>query len=352
MFSYEQLKSLLFKLDPENAHSLAEFGMKFASNHTPALLNPFANKLFVNDERLEQTIFGVKFLNPVGLGAGFDKNATMFKTLTALGFGYIEFGTVTPKAQNGNDKPRLFRFVEEESLQNSMGFNNDGMDKVSKRVSRLFPYTTPIGANIGKNKITADENAIEDYKTLVNVFSPISDYLVINISSPNTPNLRKLQNETFIKELFSEIVKLTNKPILLKLAPDMSIKNGIMLAQNAIENGAKGIVATNTTVDYSILKNAKDFGGISGKVIKSRSFDFFEGLAKELYKNTILISVGGIDSAEDVYKRLKAGANLVQLYTSFIFKGPAVCADINNNLLKLMQRDGINHINELIGSDR
>jgi len=268
MLSYEKVRNLFYKLDPENAHTLAEFGMRFVSNFTPALLNIFANKYFVDNSKLEQTLFGVKFLNPIGIGAGFDKNATMFKALTALGFGYIEFGTVTPKAQPGNDKPRLFRYVEEESLQNAMGFNNDGMDKVSKRVGKLYPYTTPIGANIGKNKITSEENTIEDYKSLVNVFSPICDYLTINISSPNTPNLRNLQNETFIKELFLELVKLTHKPILLKIAPDMSIKDAIAISQIAIEYGAKGIIATNTTTDYSLLKNAKEFGGISGKVLK------------------------------------------------------------------------------------
>lgn len=352
MLSYEKIRGIVYKLNPETAHDLAEFGMRFVSNFIPALLNPFANKYFVHDERLEQTILGMKFLNPVGIGAGFDKNATMFKALTALGFGYIEFGTVTPKPQNGNDKPRLFRFIEEESLQNAMGFNNDGMEKIAKRVKKLYPYTTPLGANIGKNKTTSQENAIDDYKNLTSVFSSISDYLVINISSPNTPNLRDLQNKTFVHELFSELVKLTNKPIFLKIAPDMSLKDAVSLSQNAIEHGAKGIIATNTTIDYSILKGAKNFGGISGKVLKEKSFEFFNGLSKELYKHSVLISVGGIDSAEDVYKRLKTGANLVQIYSSFIFKGPGICRDINSNLLKLMQRDGFNHISELIGSDR
>lgn len=351
MLSYEKIRHIFYKLSPETAHSFAEFGMKFASNYTPSLLNFFADKYFVDDERLEQTLFGVKFLNPIGIGAGFDKNATMFKALSALGFGYIEFGTVTPKAQYGNDKPRLFRYVEEESLQNSMGFNNDGMEKIAKRVGKIYPYATPIGANIGKNKTTSEENAIEDYKNLARVFSPISDYLTINISSPNTPNLRKLQNKTFIKELFSELTKITNKPILLKISPDMSIKEAVTLSQNAIKYGAKGIIATNTTTDYSLLKDAKNFGGISGKVLKEKSFELFSGLAKELYKDTVLISVGGIDSAEDVYKRLKIGASLVQIYSSFIFKGPGICQNINNNLLKLMHQDGFNHITEVISSD-
>lgn len=352
MFSYDTLKNLLFRLDPESAHVLAEVGMRFAGNFAPFLLSPVASRCFVNDSRLEQELFGVKFLNPVGLAAGFDKNATMIKALSALGFGHIEYGTMTPFAQSGNEKPRLFRHIKEESLQNAMGFNNDGMEKIVARVSKLYPYAVPLGANIGKNKTTTAENAIRDYETLTRTFSPLCDYIVVNISSPNTPNLRDLQNEKFIKELFVSLTSLTNKPILLKIAPDMSEKNAINLCQIAIENGSAGIIATNTTVDYSLVKNPKDFGGISGKVLRNKSLKIFKALSREFYAKTALISVGGVSNAEDAYERLCLGANLVQIFTSFIYEGPKVCRNINNGILELMEKDKFYNIKDVIGSKR
>jgi dihydroorotate dehydrogenase len=276
----------------------------------------------------------------------------MIKALSALGFGYVEYGTMTPKSQSGNEKPRLFRHIEEESLQNAMGFNNDGAKKISERVSKIYPYVTPLGANIGKNKTTSAKDAIKDYEELTKIFSPVCDYLVVNISSPNTPNLRDLQNEKFIKELFGVLVTLTSKPILLKISPDISEKNTVNICAAALESGARGIVATNTTVDYSLLKNAKETGGISGKVLSEKSFKIFNAIAKEFYKQTVLISVGGISSAEDAYKRLQAGADLVQLFTSFIYEGPTISRDINKGILELMDRDGFYNIKDAIGSHR
>jgi len=350
--NYQTLKNILFKLDPESAHSLAEFGMNFAGNFAPFLLNPVASRCVVAEKRLEQEIFGVKFPNPVGVAAGFDKNATMIKALSALGFGYTEYGTMTPKPQSGNKKPRLFRHIEEESLQNAMGFNNEGAKKISERVAKIYPYVTPLGANIGKNKTTSQEDAIKDYEELTKTFSLLCDYLVVNISSPNTPNLRDLQNEKFIKELFGTLVPLTKKPILLKIAPDMSEQNAICLCAAALESGAGGIVATNTSVDYSLVKEPQDFGGISGKVLSEKSFKIFDAIAKEFYKQTVLISVGGISDAEEAYKRLKAGASLVQVYTSFIYKGYTICADINRGILELMEKDGFYSIKDVIGAKR
>lgn len=352
MLTYQKLKKIMFKLEPEKAHLLAECAMRFTGNYAPFLLNFLASKYFVSDSKLQTELFDITFPNPVGIAAGFDKNATMFKALSALGFGFIEYGTITPKPQSGNTKPRLFRYLEANSLQNAMGFNNDGMSKVSKRVQKLYPYTTPLIANIGKNKLTNVEMAIEDYKELVKTFSFLSDLIVINLSSPNTPGLRDLQNEEFVKNLFVECTKLTKKPILLKISPDLEQKEAIQLCQIAIDSGAKGIVATNTTVDYSLIKGARDFGGISGEVLKEKSFALFEALAKEFYKKTKLISVGGISSAEDVYKRLQAGASLVEVYSSFIFQGPIINKNINTGLLKLMEKDGFSSLNEVIGSNR
>ena len=352
MFTYDQIKKIFFKLSPENAHIVAEFAFKNGGRFCPFLTSELAKRYFVADSRLEQELFGATFLNPVGLAAGFDKNATMIRVLTALGFGHIEFGTVTPQPQIGNPKPRLFRYPQLESLQNAMGFNNDGMSKIKKRVEKIYPFATPLGANIGKNKATSLEDALKDYESLIDAFKEISDYIVINISSPNTPGLRDLQNEKFIKELFSMAKSKTNKPVLLKISPDLEPKDAIDICSVALASGASGIVATNTTIDYSLLPNPQSFGGISGKVLEQKSSALFEELSRKFYAKTTLISVGGIDSADTAYKRIKMGASLVQVYSSFIFKGPKLTHDISKGILDLMDKDGFAHISEAIGADR
>jgi dihydroorotate dehydrogenase len=274
-----------------------------------------------------------------------------------MGFGYTEIGTMTPRPQDGNAKPRLFRFVKDQSIQNAMGFNNKGSYFVANNLKKIYPFSTPIGASIGKNKHTADNQALDDYEILIKKFEKISDYLVVNISSPNTPNLRDLQNEKFIKAVFALGNKITKKPILLKIAPDMDSKTAILLCQTAIENGASGIIATNTTQDYSLLQGAKGFqeskafGGISGAVLSEKSYQLFKEIGKELYDKTVLISVGGISDANDVYRRIKAGASLVQILSGFIFKGPSMCKNINNDLIKLLKADGYTNITQAIGAD-
>lgn len=352
MFDYEFIKKIFFQLSPENAHNVAEFSFKYGAKIFPFSTSYFAEKYFVVDKRLEQNILGTTFVHPLGLAAGFDKNATMIRMLNALGFGHIEYGTVTPIPQDGNAKPRLFRYPEYESIQNAMGFNNDGMLKIKNRLKNVYPYAIPLGANIGKNKTTSQEESIGDYEKLIENFKDLCEYIVINISSPNTPGLRDLQNENFIKELFTMASEKTSKPVLLKLAPDLDTKDAITLSSKALEYGAKGIVATNTSIDYTLLPEAKDFGGISGRVLEEKSSALFEALAKEFFGKTTLISVGGIDNADTAYKRIKAGANLIQLYSSFIFKGPAVTRDIAQGILAHMNRDGFHHISEAIGADR
>ncbi|MCD8213693.1 MAG: quinone-dependent dihydroorotate dehydrogenase, partial [Campylobacter sp.] len=296
---------------------------------------------------------GSIYNNPVGIGGGFDKNATMLPALCALGFGHLEFGTFTPKPQAGNDKPRLFRLIQEQSIQNAMGFNNQGCEIIKRRVKKSYPFVIPLWANIGKNKITPNENAIDDYEILVREFSEICDSFVINISSPNTPNLRDLQESGFIGELFSRINPLTKKPIILKISPDMSHEKAIELCKCAVDSGASGIIISNTSVDYSLSnsQNLKDFGGLSGKVITQKSREIFKAVAQELFGKTILIACGGIDSGAEAYERIKMGANLVQIFTSFIYKGPKICLDINNEILQLLQHDGFSDINEAIGAD-
>ena len=351
MINYQNIKPLLFKLQPENAHHVAECVLRMP-NMCPILFNWFKKSHFIDDEMLTQELFGRKFRNPVGLGAGFDKNATMIRGIQILGFGYTEIGTVTPRPQPGNPKPRMFRHVAEESIQNAMGFNNDGAYKVIQRLKKRYPFTTPIGVNIGKNKLTPESQAIDDYTHLIKAFNGLGDYFVINISSPNTPGLRDLQNEEFITKLFSEAKKLTKMPILLKIAPDMEVEDAVALTKMAVQKGADGIIATNTTIDYSLVKHPKNIGGLSGAVLKEKSFKIFEAIAKELYGKTTLISVGGIDSAKEAYKRIKAGASLVQILSGLVFHGPDMIMNINKELIELLKADGYKNITEAIGADR
>lgn len=351
MIDYQSIKPWLFKLEPENAHNLVELALRLP-NICQIPFNPFLESHFITNDILKQKLFGRTFLNPIGLGAGFDKNATMIRGMQILGFGFTEIGTVTPKPQTGNPKPRMFRHVEEESIQNAMGFNNDGLLKVQKRLKTRFPFTTPIGINIGKNKLTPEGDAINDYTTLIKALHALGDYLVINISSPNTPGLRDLQNEEFITKLFAEAKAITDKPILLKIAPDMSLTDAVELATLAVKCGAGGIIATNTTIDYSLVKNPKSVGGLSGAVLKKKSFEIFEAIAKELYGKTTLISVGGIDSAQEAYKRIKAGASLVQIYSGLVFHGFDMIKNINIELAELIRADGYANITQAIGADR
>lgn len=351
MFDYETLKPWLFKFQPETAHTLGELVLRGAGYCTP-LLNPMIARNFISHPSLTQELFGRTFLNPVGLAAGFDKNATMIPASLALGFGYSEIGTLTPKPQEGNPRPRLWRHIEEESIQNAMGFNNDGLFRISHRLKNIYPFSAPIGVNIGKNKITSEENALKDYTTLIKALHEYADYMVINISSPNTPGLRDLQNEAFISQLFGEAKAITSKPILLKIAPDMSEDQAVSLCAHAVESGADGIIATNTTIDYSLVSDPEEIGGLSGEVLRERSFYIFDAIARELFGKATLISVGGISTPEEAYRRIRAGASLIQLYTSLIFKGPEVVEEINNGLIALIANDGYSSISEAIGADR
>ncbi|MEA3289755.1 MAG: dihydroorotate dehydrogenase (quinone), partial [Campylobacterota bacterium] len=306
MISYETIKKIMFNFQPETAHTIAEMGLR-ALPYCRTINNKMVQENFVSHEMLTQEVFGVKFQNPIGLGAGFDKNATMVKAMPACGFGYTEIGTMTPKSQPGNPKPRLFRYPEEESIQNAMGFNNHGAYEVIENLKKVYPFAIPIGASIGKNKNTPENEALNDYETLIKGFRDICDYMVVNISSPNTPNLRDLQNEEFIKAVFSMAKELTDTPILLKIAPDMQHETAITLCKTAIDAGADGIIATNTTNDYSLLPNPQDFGGLSGKVLSEKSYELFKAIGRELHDKTTLISVGGIGDAQDAYRRIKAG---------------------------------------------
>ncbi len=349
-FSYQTIKRVLFNFEPETAHTIAGVGLKSLA-YAPTFLKALKNYYFVTNPTLSQNIFNREFKNPIGLGAGFDKNGEYITATPTLGFGFTEIGTVTPKPQDGNPKPRLFRLKEEKSLQNAMGFNNYGADYMLKRLNSLYFLDYPIGINIGKNKITPEDKAINDYKILLEKFKDYGTYVVINISSPNTPNLRDLQNDKFINKLFSVAKEITTKPILLKVAPDMEAKQAVSLCRSAVKAGASGIIATNTTIDYSLTSHAKDFGGISGELLKEKSFRIFKSIAKELYGETILISVGGVSSASEAYRRIKAGASLIQIYTGLIYNGAYMIREINQELTELIRADGYSNITEAIGSD-
>lgn len=340
--------------EPERAHSIAGLGLRSVV-YLPPLLNYFTKKYFVKDDMLTQKFFGKVFANPIGLGAGFDKNGQYIKAMPSMGFGFTEIGTVTPKPQEGNPKPRLFRLKEDESLQNAMGFNNLGKDYMLNNLKGLDYGEYPLGVNIGKNKLTPDNEALNDYKILFETFKDYGDYVVINISSPNTPGLRDLQNEKFIKDIFAMAKEITTQPIFLKIAPDMSCDDAIILCKSAIDAGADGIIATNTTIDYSLTPHAKDFGGISGALLREKSYQLFRAIGKELskepYNKAILISVGGIDSPQEAYKRIKAGASLIQIYSMLIYRGPSLLKEINEGLIELLKADGYTHISQAIGAD-
>jgi len=350
LFSYQTLKNILFTLNPETAHSLTGLGLK-TEPFAPFLFKKAKNYYFVEDTSLKQELFGKTFSNPVGLAAGFDKNGEYIKAMPSLGFGYTEIGTITPKPQAGNTRPRLFRLKEDRSIQNAMGFNNRGATFMKNQLEKVKDFDYPIGVNIGKNKLTSEEDALKDYETLLETFKDSGDYIVINISSPNTPGLRDLQNEKFITDLFTMAKSITDQPIFLKIAPDMEAQDAIDLCTTAVNSGAAGIIATNTTIDYSLTKKAKDFGGISGALVREKSFKLFQAIGKELYGKTILISVGGIETAEDAYRRIKAGATLIQVYSMLIYNGPIMIKQINEGLIELLKADGYENISEAIGAD-
>lgn len=337
---YPALRRSLFQLDPETGHRLGMAALR-AVQGVPGLPNALARRQLVADPRLRQTLFGREFPNPVGLAAGFDKDALAVRAMPALGFGFVEVGTVTPLPQPGNPRPRLFRHPAERSLQNALGFNNGGLEAMRRRLARLHPFVLPLGVNVGKNKATPPEKALSDYEILIRGLHEVCDYLVVNLSSPNTPGLRDLQNEEFLRTLFGMAKGITAKPVLVKIAPDLEPAQAVGLSEVAVEAGAAGIIATNTTTDYSLLPGAKDFGGLSGQVLREKSFRILEAVAKALFGRTVLISIGGIDSGAEAYRRLRAGASLVQIYTGLIYEGPSLPRRINEELLGLMERDGV-----------
>ena len=336
---YKLIRKILFLFDAERVHhftfSMLKFGFKL-----PFVSSIVRSQFVVNDKKLERNLFGLAFKNPVGLAAGFDKNGVLFNELSNYGFGFIEVGTVTPKPQPGNPKKRLFRLKKDIGIINRMGFNNDGVEVLAKRL-RNKRTDIIIGGNIGKNKVTPNENAVDDYVSCFNVLFDVVDYFVVNVSSPNTPNLRDLQEKEPLTNLLNRLqqendTKPSRKPILLKIAPDLT--NSQLLDIIDIVNTTKidGVIATNTTISREGLlsKDKDETGGLSGKPLTHRSTEVIRFLAERSNKSFSIIGVGGIHSAEDALEKLNAGADLVQLYTGFIYEGPKLVKQINKKLLE------------------
>jgi len=290
---------------------------------------------------LEREVFGLKFPNPVGLAAGFDKNAVLYKQLSNFGFGFIEIGTLTPKGQPGNPKKRLFRLLEDQAIINRMGFNNEGVDDAVKRLKKNSNIL--IGGNIGKNKITPNKEAVNDYIYCFNALFDVVDYFVVNVSSPNTPNLRALQDKEPLTHLLATLKELNDKkehskPILLKIAPDLTNEQLIDIVDIVTTVKIDGVIATNTTLERSNLASSPEVtaeaGGLSGKPLSKRSTEVIRFLVKESNNAFPIIGVGGIHSPEDALEKLDAGAALIQLYTGFVYEGPAAVRNINRAILK------------------
>ncbi|GAA7179751.1 quinone-dependent dihydroorotate dehydrogenase [Helicobacter pylori] len=347
---YSLLKKYLFSLDAEDVHEKVCKVLRMLSS-SPFLCNLIHSQWGYKNPKLENEILGLHFPNPLGLAAGFDKNISMLRALTAFGFGYLEAGTLTNEAQVGNERPRLFRHIEEESLQNAMGFNNHGAVLGARSFKRFAPYKTPIGINLGKNKHTEQVHALEDYKAVLNKCLDIGDYYTFNLSSPNTPNLRDLQNKAFVNELFCMAKEMTHKPLFLKIAPDLETDSMLEIVNSTIEAGAHGIIATNTTIDKSLVFAPKEMGGLSGKCLTKKSREIFRELAKAFFNKSVLVSVGGISGAKEAYERIKMGASLLQIYSAFIYNGPNLCQNILKDLVKLLQKDGFLSVKEAIGAD-
>ena len=329
---------VLFLIDPEKVHNIIFSSIKilFKFPFVKFLVSKF---YLIDDSRLEKTLFGIKFKNPVGLAAGFDKNAQLYEELTSFGFGFIEIGTVTPKPQSGNPKKRLFRLVEDSAIINRMGFNNVGVEEVIENLKKN--KSTLIGGNIGKNKITPNYLAIDDYVTSFNMLFDFVDYFVVNVSSPNTPNLRDLQEKEPLTKLINSLISINRnknkpKPILLKIAPDLNNNQLLDIISIVKDTGLDGIIATNTTINRDNLKsvNKQELGGLSGKPLTSRSTEVIKFISKNSNKTIPIIGVGGINSVRDAIEKFDAGADLIQIYTGFIYEGPNLIRSINKALLK------------------
>jgi len=378
---YRQLRPFLFAGDAEKVHERMLSSVEFISK-IPGFL-PLLRKVFVEENPLLRTqLFDKTLNNPIGLAAGFDKDGRIHPALFALGFGFVEIGTVTPHPQKGNPPPRLFRLPEDQAVINRMGFNNQGAWKMAERlvaktlkiksadadlfeVSGDYPANISsgmLGINIGKNKDTTLENATDDYVSALSTLHPFADYFTLNISSPNTKDLRNMQEKEALRSLLDSVCARRdeldrnhsrNTPLLVKLAPDLdedALKNSVRVMQ---EFSIQGVIATNTTVARPVLKSKyrTETGGLSGKPLQKRSTEMIRTLFAELGTDIPIIGVGGIFNGADAYEKIKAGAAAVQIYTALIYEGPGLVRKVKAELADLLERDGYKSVSEAVGAD-
>ena len=347
---YKLIRSILFRFNTEAVHHFSMGSLSFACKFG-LVKKIISNKFSYHHPSLEKEVFGLKFRNPVGLGAGFDKNALYLNELEALGFGFVEIGTVTPRPQAGNDKPRLFRLPKDKALINRMGFNNDGVEVIAKRLlawrkKQLTVDRSPltVGGNIGKNKVTSNEDAWKDYEICFNALFDVVDYFVVNVSSPNTPGLRELQEKDALRKILANLQSINQskenpKPLLLKIAPDLTNSQLDDIVSLSLEVKLDGLVATNTTITRHNLDSTFaeldeiGMGGLSGKPVRERSTEVVAYLSKQLKGQIPIIASGGIFTGQDAKEKFAAGATLIQVWTGFVYEGPAIAKNINKEII-------------------
>ena len=352
---YKLLRPILFQFDAE---AILNKVIGFGRLAMPAA--PLWSRLYYFEHpSLETQVFGVKFKNPVGLAPGFDKAGAFASSMAALGFGFVELGSITPMPQPGNEKPRLFLQPTDRSIVNRMGFNSIGMQAVAENLNRFAKRGFVMGVNIGKNKTTSNENALEDYRAGLGALASLADYVVINVSSPNTPGLRELQGKDELQHLLSELQRLNyetptsppphegeegrrSRPLLLKISPDLIDAELDDIASVALETGIAGLIATNTLPTRE--------GGMSGRPLAKRSSQIISYLYKKLQGQIPIIGTGGVFSAQDAYEKIRAGASLVEVYTGMVYEGPGVVKKIKKGLVKLVAQDGFKNIQEAVGA--
>lgn len=340
------IRPILFLLDAERVHHLV-FSVLRLKGQIPGFKKILSLFFTYHHPSLEKNLFGITFKNPVGLAAGFDKDAKLIDELSSFGFGFIEIGTLTPKPQPGNDKPRLFRLPADQALINRMGFNNGGVEAAVERLKKRKSGVI-VGGNIGKNKVTPNENALDDYAVCMDALYPVVDYFVVNVSSPNTSGLRELQEKEPLRKLLSFVksrmaANLKPKPVLLKIAPDLSVEQLDDVIEILKETKTDGVIATNTTISRDGLATDKQTiekigaGGLSGKPLRNRSTEVIRYLRRELGPDYPIIGVGGIMSVDDALEKLDAGADLIQLYTGFVYEGPGFVKRILKALITKLE---------------
>ncbi|TLH65636.1 dihydroorotate dehydrogenase (quinone) [Mycolicibacterium aubagnense] len=349
---YRALRWVFFRVSPERIHTWV-FALLRVATGLGVSRRLLAKWLAPSDPVLETTVFGVTFPGPVGLAAGFDKNGSGINAWGPMGFGYAEVGTVTAQAQPGNPAPRLFRLPEDRALLNRMGFNNHGAGELAIKLTRS-QSTVPIGVNIGKTKVTPPERAVDDYAESARLCGPLADFVVVNVSSPNTPGLRDLQAVASLRPILAAVRAETTKPVLVKIAPDLSDDDVDEIADLAVELGLAGIVATNTTISREgLLTPGVDElgpGGVSGPPVAARSLEVLRRLHKRVGGQLVLISVGGIETADDAWERITAGASLVQGYTGFIYSGGLWAKHIHDGVAARLKAGGFASLADAVGS--